>query len=138
MNTKNKGNIGEAKVIADLVAKDFDVAQPFGDNLPFDLLVIDNKLKVYKVQVKYSSQKQGSIVIRNQKWSSNTKRNYVKYYTGIEVDIFAVYCPDNDSVYYVRSSDVIGKTGMTIRTQEARNNQHRAVHWHENFRTFPQ
>ena len=53
--TTEKGEIGEAMVIADLIRQGHDVAIPFGHNQPFDLIVIrreDGRLE--KVQVKYS------------------------------------------------------------------------------------
>ena len=54
--TTEKGEIGEAMVIADLIRQGHDVAIPFGHNQPFDLIVIrkeDGRLE--KVQVKYST-----------------------------------------------------------------------------------
>ena len=38
--TTEKGEIGEAMVIADLTRQGHDIAIPFGHNQPFDLIVI--------------------------------------------------------------------------------------------------
>lgn len=54
--TTEKGEIGEAMVIADLMRQGHEVAIPFGHNQPYDLIVIrkeDGRLE--KVQVKYTS-----------------------------------------------------------------------------------
>lgn len=54
--TTEKGEIGEAMVIADVIRQGHDVAIPFGHNQPFDLMVIrkeDGRLE--KVQVKYTA-----------------------------------------------------------------------------------
>lgn len=51
--TTEKGEIGEAMVIADLMRQGHEVAIPFGHNQPYDLIVIrkeDGRLE--KVQVK--------------------------------------------------------------------------------------
>ena len=101
MNSKDKGNLAEAKTLADLLDKGLNVAQPFGDNLPFDLIAIDSNMHLYKVQVKYCAIKNGIITLRKQKWSSNTKRNYVSVYKDQDVDVYALYCVDNNMVYYV-------------------------------------
>jgi hypothetical protein len=49
MSTKRKGNVGEAKVIADLLEQGIKVALPFGDNLPFDLVAIGPDFELRKV-----------------------------------------------------------------------------------------
>ena len=38
--TTEKGEIGEAMVIADLMRQGHDIAIPFGHNQPYDLIVI--------------------------------------------------------------------------------------------------
>ncbi len=54
--TTQKGEFGEAMVIADLIRQGHDVAIPFGHNQPFDLIVVrkeDGRLE--KVQFKYTT-----------------------------------------------------------------------------------
>lgn len=124
MNTKDKGNLGEAKVLADLISKKLNVAQPFGDNLPFDLIAIDTNYFMYKVQVKYSTLKDGKITLRKQKWSSNTKRNYVSAYGDGEVDVYAIFCEDVDKVFYVpHKVTASAKTTFEIRIVPAKGKQ---------------
>jgi hypothetical protein len=65
MCTKRKGNIGEAKVIADLLEQGIEVAMPFGDNLPFDLIAVDPDLGLWKAQVKFARACHGVIRIKN-------------------------------------------------------------------------
>jgi PD-(D/E)XK endonuclease len=137
VNSKDKGNVGEAKVLADLISKGIDIAQPFGDNLPFDLLAIDQHLNIYKIQVKYLTLKDGKVTLRNQRWSSNTKRNYVEKYTKAEVDVFAVYVPNLNRLIYVPASFVTSSTSFVIRFEATGNNQTKNVTMWDAFVDFP-
>ena len=38
MNTKDKGNIGEAVILAEFMKKGISVSIPFGDNARYDLI----------------------------------------------------------------------------------------------------
>lgn len=137
MNSKNKGNIGEAKVVADLISKGYDIALPFGDNLPFDIIAITQDLRFIKVQVKYCSLKDGKIRLRNQKMSCNTKRTYTTTYTVAEVDVFAVYCPDNDTLLYVDSKEVVNTSEFAIRFDSPKNGQVVNIRQFNEYLEFP-
>jgi len=137
MNSKNKGNVGEAKVLADLIDKGYGIAQPFGDNLPFDLLAIDAQLNIHKVQVKYATLTNGCVCLRNQRWSSNTKRNYVNKYAPNEVDVFAVYVPERDCILYIPTAAVGSATVLKVRFEETANKQSKGVNKWTEFKEFP-
>ena len=86
--TTEKGEIGEAMVIADLIRQGHDVAIPFGYNQPFDLVVIrreDGRLE--KVQVKYSKGNDRVVRVRVESTSAWVRHRY----TPDEVDWIAVY-----------------------------------------------
>ena len=136
MSTKRKGNIGEAKVIADLLEQSIEVALPFGDNLPFDLIAVDSDQRLWKVQVKYASAHRGVIRVKNWRQSENTRRRYERIYTSAQVDVFAIYCPDTDLVYYVSQQEIGQKAAFHLRITPARNQQRVGVHWHEDYRSF--
>ena len=55
MNSKDKGNIGEAIVLAEFTKRQIQVAIPFGDNARYDLIAEFNG-KLNKIQVKYCGQ----------------------------------------------------------------------------------
>ena len=136
MSTKRKGNVGEAKVIADLLEQGIEVTLPFGDNLPFDLIAVGPDLRLWKVQVKFASAHQGVIRIKNWRQSENTQRRYERSYTPAQVDVFAVYCPDTDLVYYVSQREIGQKAAFHLRMTPAKNQQIVGVHWHEDYRSF--
>jgi hypothetical protein len=136
MNTKDKGNIGEAQVVADLLQQGIQVALPFGDNLPFDLIAIGPDLCLWKVQVKYACVYRGVLRIRNSRMSENTRRRYDQVYTPMQVDVFAVFCPDTQQVYYVSYSEVSARAIFHLRVTETQNQQSIGVHWHGDYRSF--
>jgi hypothetical protein len=136
MNTKRKGNVGEAKVIADLLEQDVEVAIPFGDNLPFDLNAIGPDLRLWKVQVKFARAYQGAIRVKNWRQSENTRRRCERMYTFVQVDVFAVYCPDTDLVYYVPQEEIGASATFHLRMTPTKNQQQIGVHWHQDYRSF--
>jgi hypothetical protein len=136
MSTKRKGNVGEAKVVADLLEQGLEVALPFGDNLPFDLIAVGPDFQLWKVQAKFARAYQGVIRIKNWRQSENTQRRYERIYTPAQVDVFAVYCPDTDLVYYVSQNEIGQKTTFYLRVTPTKNQQKTGVHWHENYRSF--
>jgi hypothetical protein len=136
MSTKSKGNVGEAKVVADLLEQGIEVAIPFGDNLPFDLIAVGPDLQLWKVQVKFASAHQGVIRVKNWRQSENTRRRYERIYTYEQVDVFAIYCPDTELVYYVHQSEIGKKAAFHLRIAPAKNQQALGVHWHEDYRRF--
>ena len=136
MSTKRKGNIGEAKVVADLLEQGIEVALPFGDNLPFDLVAVGTDFRLWKVQVKFARAYHDVIRVKNWRQSENTQRRYERIYTPAQVDVFAVYCPDTDQVYYVARDEVGERTTFYLRIAPTKNQQEAGVHWGENCRSF--
>lgn len=92
MNTKDKGNIGEAIAIAEFVKRGIQVSIPFGDNARYDLIAEFNG-KLNKIQVKYCNQK----ITENNSIScpcaSSTNHTTNKKYTTYEndIDFFVFY-----------------------------------------------
>lgn len=81
MNNKDKGNIGESKIIYEFAKRGVQVSIPFGDNARYDLIA-EFGGKLNKIQVKYCDQKikNGSILLpcassRNH----TTNKRYITY-----------------------------------------------------------
>ena len=49
-----------------------------------------------------------------------------------EIDLFAVYCPENDGVYLVPSEEAPLR-GMYLRVDESRNRQNKRVRWAKDY-----
>ncbi|WP_184202219.1 group I intron-associated PD-(D/E)XK endonuclease [Armatimonas rosea] len=130
-HTKNKGDIGVALVIADLMKNGFQVCLPISEHLPFDLIAIncdDGRLK--RVQVKYISLRAGkiSIPLEGTSWTNNKGMYSVKKDLSY-IDAFAIYCPSVDRVFYVNTIEFQGNTrAFTLRVCLPSNNQVKGVH----------
>ena len=100
-NPKAIGERSEAVIIAKLLLNGEIVLEPFGDNQRYDL-VIDREGQFLRIQCKTGRIKNGAIIFQ---CSSNAGGGPKRNYRG-QIDLFAVYCPDNDNVYLVPVNDV--------------------------------
>ena len=101
MTTKEQGIIGQAKVLSQFESLGIPVSIPFGDNLPYDL-IIDVYGKLYKIQVKTSSQtKDGKTDFGIKRNRNNTNKTYISYYNKNDVDFYALYAINRDKVFLV-------------------------------------
>ena len=128
--TTEKGEIGEAMVIADLVRQGHDVAIPFRHNLPFDLIVVrkeDGSLE--KVQVKYRTS--GGRAVRASARSSSAWVHHK--YTANEVDWLAIYEATTAQCFYLPSSVWDGHEELTLRLKPTLNGQIKGIRWAHEF-----
>jgi hypothetical protein len=115
MNPKAKGEKTEAIVIAELVRRDYKVLLPFGDNQRYDLL-LDTEQGFKRVQCKTGQLRKGVIVFSVRSVQSNTKKTYVKNYRG-QIELFAVYCYETNSVYLIPIDKLVGNTTGKLRVE---------------------
>ncbi len=122
MTTKQQGIIGEAQVLAKFESLGIPVSIPFGDNLPYDM-IIDVKGKLYKVQVKTSIKNtEDKIEFGIKKSRINTQQNYITYYNEDEVDFYALYSINRQEFYLVPFEEA-SKSVITIRYNPPKNKQ---------------
>lgn len=130
MNTKDKGDLSELKVITALKEQGYPVLTPFGDNLRYDLIYEDDTF--IRVQVKTGVYDNGKVRFKTHNMGHNNEGNYQKSYTEDEIDQFMVYCPKNDEIYQVPVEDA-GSSCMALRVEEAERN-HPNINWAEEYR----
>ena len=122
MHTKEKGNIGEAIILAEFVKRGIQVAIPFGDNARYDLIAeFDGKLN--KIQVKYCSEINNDAVTC--KCASSTNHTTNKHYSSYQNDVDYICCylqPWNTSVI-IPISDIGDKKCFNIRLTPPKNKQ---------------
>ena len=99
-HTKTKGDTGVGFVIASLLSNGIQVAIPLSEHLPFDLIGIypDGLLK--KISVKYRKSVNYRLNIAFKSTYSDSKGIHINSIDKNEIDLFAVYCPDTQQVYY--------------------------------------
>lgn len=125
MHNKIKGTIGEAKILHDLLEKEFRVFTEFGDLSKIDLIAEkDNKL--FRFQVKAYHSKNGVVNLERRKRGPNYKFVYQEK----DVDIFAVYVLDKDLIFYVSSEDLCSaKTQLSFRIDPPKKKQTKNIRY---------
>lgn len=124
MNSKDKGNIGEAVVLAQFVKRNIAVSIPFGDNTRYDLIA-QFKGKLNKIQIKYCHQKiskAGSISCPCSS-SLNHTTNKVRTTYENEIDYFAFYLAEWNKVILVPMEIIGSKKTIAFRLDAPKNNQ---------------
>ncbi len=125
------GHRAEAAILAELVKRGYRVLLPFGVNQRYDL-VLDCDGQFLRAQCKTGRLRDGVIQCSTQSIQSNTRGSRWRSYTG-EVDLFIVYCPQNDSVYVIPADEVPSR-GMYLRVKPARNRQDKRVRWAKDYK----
>ena len=124
MNSKDKGNIGQAIVLTEFIKRNIPVSIPFGDNTRYDLIAEFNG-KLNKIQVKYCNQKiseTGSIPCPCSS-SLNHTTNKIKTTYENEIDYFAFYLVEWNKVILVPMKIIGTKKQIYFRLDSPKNNQ---------------
>ena len=120
MNTKDKGDISEAMILARLLQLGKKVAIPFGENHRYDLL-IDDDGEFTRVQCKTARIHKGCVVFNARSTNARISTNYRG-----EADLFIVYCPQIEKFYQVAVT-VAAASIVTLRLEATKNNQESGV-----------
>lgn len=130
--TKQKGDVTEAVVLAELTKRGFVVLLPFGDNQSYDL-VVDLNSTFIRIQCKTGWLKSGSIAFKTVSTlpRSNGQQHVHRSYDG-KADVFAIFCPQTDDVYIVPIDSAAKNTG-NLRIQPTKNGQAKGVVWAKDF-----
>lgn len=124
LQTADKGNLSEARILAAFVAAGYLVSVPFGSGHKYDFVVDDSK-RLLRVQCKTGRVKSGTLLFNAYSQSGNGS---VKMsYRGL-ADLFAVLNPEDDKVYLVPVEDV-GVTVGSLRLTPTLNRQAQRVRW---------
>ena len=134
-NPKAVGDRTEGIVLSELVRLGKHVLiSPFTENVRYDLVVEEHGCFV-PVQVKTGRLNCYGAV---QFHSCSVRRGGLggrRPYRG-ECELFAVYCPETDQVYYVPVTEC-GSTETVLRIRTPRNGQLKGVRWARDYESFP-
>jgi hypothetical protein len=133
MITKEKGNIGEAIVLAEFTKRGIQCCLPFGDSARYDLIAEFNG-KLNKIQIKYCGQitKHNSVECP---CASSTNHTTNKHYTTYEndVDYIACYIVPLDKVILIPIEEIGSQKSITIRLSSPLNGQTKNIHIVDDF-----
>jgi len=119
--------------MAAFVDAGYRILIPFGENHRYDFVAEDQEGRFLRIQVKSGRLKNGAVEFSA--FSSHFHRGGAKSraYHG-EIDYFAVYCKDNDQVYFV--PEPAAKLRPLLRISPPKNNMKKTIVWADRF-TLP-
>lgn len=123
------GNMSELKVATAYADAGFAVAMPLGGGAPYDLIV-DTGKRLLKVQVKTGRLRNGCVIFPMQRHSGHKTKP--RSYDKGEIDLFAVFCPDNAKIYVWEFIGDNPGQGY-LRCSQARNNQRQKIRWAKDY-----
>lgn len=124
MNSKDKGNIGEAIILAEFVKNNVQVSIPFGDNARYDL-VADFNGKLQRIQVKYCGQEpseNNSIICPCSSSTNHTTNKHLTTYEN-DIDYFCFYIVKWNKILLVPIDKIQHHKTICFRLDKPKNNQ---------------
>jgi len=134
-HTKDKGDKGTGKVIADLLSKGIQVCLPLSEHLPFDLIAVKNDGTLMRVSVKYRTVIRETVSVAFKSSYSDSHGVHIKDVDKSLIDLLAIYCPETNLVYYVLPSNF--DKSVTLRIKESKNNQTKGVNLAKDYLMVP-
>jgi len=128
-NPLTTGEIAEAAVTLALLRSGKVVLHPYGNGQRYDI-VVDDGNQFHRVQVKAGWLTPDKSVVRFSACSNN-KGYSRRSYQG-QIDFFAVYCAELDTVYLIPIDDVPGND-CYLRLTPTKNNQESGVKWAKDY-----
>lgn len=126
---KQKGEITEAVIIAELLKNGITPLVPFGDNKPYDVVLEnEHRKKFYKCQIKTGRLKNGVVAYNKVSSRMNSRGTYRTSYDGV-ADYFLIWCPDNDGFYAQPVDYKKSKYEGYLRVDAPKNNNFKNIVW---------
>jgi hypothetical protein len=120
---KQKGDLAELMVAADLRRRGYKIALPYGEDWDYDL-IIERQGALERIQVKYCASDGSIVPVKCYSHSlTNGRVRATKRYTAKTVDWIAVWDATTGTPYYVPSAVFDGFQTLHLRLTPARNNQ---------------
>jgi PD-(D/E)XK endonuclease len=131
-NTSHTGEVCRTQLIALLTRKGKTVLLPLGDHLRYDL-VVDDGGTFRRIQCKNGILSKGVITFDPCSVDSRSQPGKCirKKYTG-EVDLFGVYCPENEKCYLIPAEEVTSLR-CYLRIETPRNGQKQGIKWAKDY-----
>src|SRR5574341_1448372 len=105
-HTNAKGDLAAGQGIAGLLRGGIQVCMPLSKHLPFDLVAVSPSMNdLWRGQVKGAAARRGTLRVTFRRTHADRYGIHNKGIQADEVDVFAIFCPDVDRVYYVRRDE---------------------------------
>ncbi len=135
-HTKNKGDLGAIKAMADMTAKGWSVFVGLSEHQAFDFAAY-REGRFLRVQAKYRALgSTGTLTIPfSTCWADRHGVHSVPI-DRLSLDLFAIYCPDTGACYYVDPSLCEGGC-IVLRVSPTRNRQAKGIRWAQDHVEIP-
>ena len=128
VTSDQKGAIAEIEIQAAAVRLGVPVFRPVAEHGRADL-VLEIAGKLFRVQVKYATQR-GGVIRANLECTYYSPRGYIRStYSADEVDLIAVYCSEVDQAFLLPIAQVAGRREIFLRTAPTKNGQRASLNW---------
>ena len=134
---KQKGDLAELMVAADLRRRGHKIAIPYGEDWDYDLIVCRGGV-LERVQVKHTRSDGRVIVVKCFSHSlTNGRIRDTKRYTAATVDWVAVYDATTECCYYVPARELgAGRSTISLRLEPAFSGRRLGIHWAADYLHF--
>ena len=135
LGTNFLGELAVAKVLVRAIEKGVCLHKPVVE-CRYDL-VLDDHVRLYRTQVKYTnrsapSQSRGVVPVSLAKWR-NGGRSLIPYYTADEIDLLLVYVVKIDKILWFGPEVFDRRPMLFIRIEPSRNNQRKGCLFAEDY-----
>ncbi len=114
MNCNSKGNFGLLKVVEDLYKRNFNVFLPFDDYSPVDLIALNNKGRILRLQVKYREPISRILEERYELPASSTINGVKTPINRDLIDGWALYMSRQNDIKYIPVNAMMDKKSLNI------------------------
>lgn len=133
MNTVLIGDIGEAIAIADFTKKGAIISKPLSNNARYDFIADVNN-QIYRVQVKATTSiKEDKMVFSTKTTNYIQGRHKSTPYTKEEIDMFYLYCFENNWRGLFILNEEVSPVELKIRLTPAKNGRVKGIRMAEDF-----
>lgn len=133
-HTKNKGDQGFVKAMADLTAKGWAALVPLTEQEAFDFVAY-REGRFLRGQVKYRAAVKGVIKVPLSPVWADRRGNHVVPVERASIELLCIYCPSTERCYYV--DPACCPDCVTLRIEPTRNSQAKGVCWAQDFTEIP-
>lgn len=137
MNSLQKGDVAVVSCAKLLTQNGYNVFFSLSEYLPYDMVATKDNKNFIRIQVKYKTPRRGVVLLEFKTVNSNGRGSRTKPIDMSLIDWFMIYCPSNDSIYTIPTTDLTGKKSISLRIDPAANNQESRITFAERFRGLP-
>ena len=135
LNRKAKGDLAELRIAADLRARGYKIAFPYGEDWDYDLILCRPDGSLERVQVKHGASDGNRLPVKCCSASlTNGRVRQTKHYTARTIDWLAVWDRSTDRCFYVPAAELgQGMRVMHLRLSPCLNGQLRGIRHAEDY-----